>query len=78
MRPFFEGLARRRAALIERSAAQRGEIAAAVTGMRRAAAEPLLIGAGLAATLLAASPRLRGWVVQAWTVYVFVRQLLKR
>jgi hypothetical protein len=46
--------------------------------MRRAAAEPLLIGAGLAATLLATSPKVRGWVVRAWTVYVFVRQLLKR
>jgi hypothetical protein len=78
MRPFFEGLARRRAALVERSAAQRGDIAAAAAGVRRAAAEPLLIGAGLAATLLATSPKVRGWVVQAWTVYVVVRQLFKR
>jgi hypothetical protein len=78
MRPFFEGLARRRAALVERSATQRGEIAAAVTGIRRTSAQPLLLGAGIAATLLASSPKLRSWVVRGWAVYAFVRQILGR
>jgi len=75
---FFETLARRRAALVERSAAQRGEVVAAVTDMRRASAEPLLLGAGIAATLLASSPKLRSWVVRGWAVFAFVRQLLGR
>ena len=78
MRAFFDTLARRRTALIARSTAQRGELATAVEGMRRAFAEPLLLGAGIAVTLLTSSPRLRGWVVRAWAVYAFVRQLLPR
>ena len=78
MSAFFETLARRRATLIERSAAQRDEVVAAVTGLRRASAEPLLIGAGIAATLLTSSPKLRAWVVRGWAVYAFVRQLLGR
>ncbi|HEX9687028.1 MAG TPA: hypothetical protein VGA25_14375 [Burkholderiales bacterium] len=78
MRAFFDTLARRRAALIERSTAQRRELTEAVTGMRRASAEPLLLGAGLAVTLLSSSPKLRGWVVRAWAVYAFVRQLFQR
>ena len=78
MRAFFDTLARRRAALIERSTAQRRELTEAVTGMRRASAEPLLLGAGIAVTLLTSSPKLRGWVVRAWAVYVFVRRLLHR
>jgi hypothetical protein len=75
---FFETLARRRAALIERSATQRDAIAAAVTGVRRTSAEPLLLGAGIAAALLASSPKLRSWVVRGWAVYAFVRQLIGR
>jgi len=75
---FFEALARRRAALIERSTAQRGEVEAAVADTRRAAAEPLLLGAGIAATLLTSSPKLRGWLVRGWAVYAFVRQLIGR
>jgi NAD/NADP transhydrogenase alpha subunit len=75
---FLDALVRRRTALIERSTAQRGEVAAAVAGVRRAAAEPLLLGAGVAATLLTSSPKLRGWVVRAWAVYAFVRRLLDR
>jgi len=75
---FFETLARRRATLVERSAAQRGEVVAAVTDMRRASAEPLLLGAGIAATLLTTSPKLRSWVVRGWTIYAFVRQILGR
>ena len=78
MSAFFETLARRRAALVARSATQRDEIAAAVTGIRRTSAEPLLLGAGIAATLLVSSPKLRRWVVRGWAVYAFVRQLLGR
>ena len=78
MSTFLDALVRRRTALIERSTAQRGEVAAAVAGVRRAAAEPLLLGAGVAVTLLTSSPKLRGWVVRAWAVYVFVRRLLDR
>jgi hypothetical protein len=74
---FFDALARRRAALVERSTAQRGKLTAAVTGVRRAAAEPLLLGAGIAATLLTTSPKLRGWMVRGWAVYAFVRRLLR-
>jgi len=78
VRAILDALVRRRTALIERSTAQRGEVAAAVAGVRRAAAEPLLLGAGIAATLLTSSPKLRGWVVRAWAVYAFVRRLLDR
>lgn len=78
MRAFFESLARRRAALIARSTAQRAEVAAATAGVRRSSAEPLLLGAGIAVTLLTSSPKLRGWVVRGWAVYAFLRQLLKR
>jgi hypothetical protein len=78
MSAFFEGLERRREALVERSATQRGVIAATVTGLRRAAAEPVLLGAGIVATLLATSPRLRAWAVRGWAIYAFVRQLIGR
>jgi len=78
VRAILDALVRRRTALIERSTAQRGEVAAAVAGVRRAAAEPLLLGAGIAATLLTSSPKLRGWVVRAWAAYAFVRRLLDR
>ncbi|HEY7657206.1 MAG TPA: hypothetical protein VH881_10115 [Burkholderiales bacterium] len=77
MRAFFESLARRRAALIARSTAQRDEVATAAAGVQRASAEPLLLGAGIAVTLLSSSPKLRGWVVRAWAVYAFLRQLIK-
>jgi hypothetical protein len=78
MSAFFETLARRRATLVERSAAQRGDVVAAVTDLRRVSAEPLLLGAGIAATLLTTSPKLRGWVVRGWTIYAFARQILGR
>ena len=78
MSAFFPTLGRRRTALIERSTAQRGEVAAAVGGVRRAVAEPLLLGAGVAVTLLASSPKLRGWLVRGWAVYAFFRRLLNR
>jgi hypothetical protein len=77
VRAFFESLARRREALIARSTAQRDEVATAAAGVRRASAEPLLLGAGIAVTLLS-SPRLRGWLVRALATYAFVRQLLGR
>lgn len=78
MKAFLDSLARRRAALLERSAAQRGEIRAAVTDIRRISAAPLLLGASAAAALLAASPKLRGWAIRGWAVYAFVRQLAGR
>ena len=78
MRTFLDTVVRRRTALVERSTAQRGEVAAAVAGVRRAAAEPLLLGAGIAVTLLTSSPKLRGWLVRGWAVYVFIRRLLDR
>ena len=78
MSAFLDALVRRRTALIERSTAQRGEVAAAAAGVRRASAEPLLLGAGIAVTLLTSSPKLRGWLVRAWAVYAFVRRLLHR
>ena len=78
MSAVLDALVRRRTALIERSTAQRGEVAAALAGVRRAAAEPLLLGAGVAVTLLTSSPKLRGWVVRAWAAYTFLRRLLDR
>jgi hypothetical protein len=78
MSVFFEALARRRTALVERSTAQRRELTEAVTGVRRASAEPLLLGVGIAATLLTSSPKLRAWVVRGLAVYAFVRQLFGR
>ncbi len=78
MKAFLDSLVRRRAALVERSAAQRGRIVLAVADMRRASAAPVLLGASVAATLLASSPKVRGWVVKGWATYSFVRQLLGR
>lgn len=78
MNAFFEALARRREVLVERSAAQRRELTEAVTDMRSASAEPLLLGAGIAVTLLASSPKLRRWLVRGWAIYAFVRQLIIR
>jgi hypothetical protein len=76
VRDFLDALVRRRAALLERSAAQRGQIAAAAADLRRGATQPLLLGLGVAATLLTSSPKLRGWMVRAWAAYAFVRRLL--
>jgi hypothetical protein len=73
----FESLTRRRATLIARSTAQRNEVATAAAGVQRASAEPLLLGAGVAVTLLL-SPKLRGWLVRALATYAFVRQLISR
>jgi hypothetical protein len=78
MKAVLDALARRRAALVERSAAQRGEIAAAAADIRGISAVPIAVGASAAAALLASSPRLRGWAVRGWAAYAFVRQLLGR
>jgi len=77
MRAVLASLARRRAALIERSATQRAEIVATVAGVRRAAAEPLVLALGAALALAGASPRLRAWLVRAWVVGALVRRLLR-
>jgi hypothetical protein len=74
----LESLGRRRAALIERSARQRGEIRSALAGARRALEEPLVLGLGAAVTLLSASPRMRTWFVRAWIAGAFLRRLLGR
>lgn len=76
MRSSLERLALRRAALLSRSAAQRAEIAATLTRLRRDAAMPVLLSAGVAAILLGSSPRLRSWAIRAWATYAFVRKLL--
>ena len=77
MRSFVDALARRRAALVEHSAAQRAQLAAAAAGVQRSVTQPLLLGLGVAATLLSRSPKLRGWLVKAWATYAFVRRLLR-
>jgi len=77
MRAVLATLARRRAALVERSALQRAEIVTAVGGARRALAEPLVLALGAMAVLAGASPRLRAWLVRAWVVGALVRRLLR-
>jgi hypothetical protein len=77
MRAVLATLARRRAALVERSAQQRAEIVAAAGGARRAVAEPLVLALGAMAVLAGASPRLRAWLVRAWVVGALVRRLLR-
>lgn len=77
MRALLATLARRRAALVERSAAQRAEIATAVAGVGRAAAEPLALGLAAGLALAGGSPRLRAWLVRAWVIGAFVRRLLR-
>lgn len=77
MRALLATLARRRAALVERSATQRAEIVTTVAGVRRAAAEPLALALGAAVALAGASPRLRLWFVRAWVIGAFVRRLLR-
>jgi hypothetical protein len=71
----LEALARRREALIQRSSAQRAEIASAVERTRNAAAGPLLLGAGGVVALLSSSPKLRSWLVRAWAFYSLVRRI---
>lgn len=77
MRAVLATLARRREALVSRSAAQRAQVAAAACGVRQAVAEPLVLGLGVAVALASGSPRLRAWLVRAWVIGAFVRRLLR-
>jgi len=77
MRAVLATLARRRAALVERSALQRAEIVAAAGGARRALAEPLVLALGAMVVLAGAAPRLRGWLVRGWVAYALVRRLMR-
>jgi hypothetical protein len=70
----LSALARRREALIQRSSAQRSEIASAIGRAQNAATAPLLLGAGGLVTLVSASPKLRSWLVRAWAFYALVRR----
>ncbi|MDH3320153.1 MAG: hypothetical protein OEO84_10750 [Betaproteobacteria bacterium] len=77
MRAVLATLARRRASLVERSAAERAALVTSLAGMRRAATEPLALGLGAAVALLGSTPRLRAWLVRAWVAYALVRRLLR-
>ncbi len=70
----LDALAERRRALVERSAAQRAEIAASIDRTRNAVTAPVLLGAGGLVALLSTSPKLREWMVRAWAVYALVRR----
>ena len=70
----LEALARRREALVQRSGAQRAEIAGAIDRTRNAVTAPVLLGAGGLVALLSTSPKLREWMVRAWAVYALVRR----
>jgi hypothetical protein len=71
----LEALARRREALVERSAMQRSSIAAAVDSAQNAVTGPLLLGAGGVVALVSSSPKLRRWLVRAWAFYALVRRI---
>ena len=71
----LEALARRREALVQRSALQRAAIAAAVASAENAATGPLLLGAGGLVALVSSSPRLRSSLVRAWAFYALVRRI---
>jgi hypothetical protein len=77
MKDLLASLAERRAALVARSTRQRGEISAGLAGMQRAAAEPLVLGLGVAVALLGSSSLLRIWFVRAWVAGAFLRRLLR-
>jgi hypothetical protein len=70
----LEALARRREALVQRSSAQRAELASAVERTRNAVTAPLLLGGGAAVALVSASPKLRSWLVRGWAVYALIRR----
>ncbi|MEO8719174.1 MAG: hypothetical protein ABI423_13245, partial [Burkholderiales bacterium] len=59
MRALLGTLGRRRAALVERSSAERAAVVTAVAGLRRSATEPFALGLGAALALLGTAPRLR-------------------
>ena len=71
----LRALARRREALIQRSSAQRAEVAGAVERLENAVTAPLLLGAGAGVALLSSSPALRTWLVRAWAFYALVRRI---
>lgn len=71
----LEALARRREALVQRSGAQRTEIASAVERARNAVTAPLLLSGGAAVALVSASPKLRSWLVRAWAAYALIRRI---
>ena len=71
----LDALARRREALVERSAAQRADIAASAERTRNAVTAPLLLSGGAAVALLSSTPKLRSWLVRAWAVYALVRRI---
>ena len=70
----LEALAQRRQRLVQRSGAQRAEIAGAIDRTRNAVTAPVLLGAGGLVALLSTSPKLREWMVRAWAVYALVRR----
>ena len=70
----LEALARRREALVQRSSAQRAEIASAIVRARNASTAPVLLGAGGLVALISTSPKLRSWLVRAWAFYALVRR----
>jgi hypothetical protein len=74
----LDELRARRAALVARSQRQRRQLGEALGGIERAAAEPVVLGLGVAVALLGSSPRLRGWFVRAWVAGAFLRRLLGR
>jgi hypothetical protein len=78
VKAFLDRLVRRRGVLVERSVAQREQLAAAVGDLRRATIVPVVLGAGAAATLPTSSPKLRQWMVRGWAAYALVRRLLGR
>jgi len=78
MKDFFDALVRRRTVLVARSAAQRGQVAVAIARVHRDVTAPALVGAGVALTLLSASPQLRSWAVRGWAAYALIRRLLGR
>lgn len=70
----LEALARRREALVQRSGAQRAQIASAIERARNASTAPMLLGAGGLVALISTSPKLRSWLVRAWAFYSLVRR----
>jgi hypothetical protein len=77
MRAMLATLASRRAALVERSAAERAAVGTTLAAVRRSATEPLVLGLGAAVALAGTAPRLRSWLVRAWVAYSLVRRLLR-
>jgi hypothetical protein len=77
MKALLAQLAARRAALVDRSGAQRRDLGQALAGARRGIEEPLALGFAAALALAGASPRARAWLVRAWVIGALVRRLLR-